>query len=292
MPESLRAEAYLDLVRRALGEDIGPGDITTRAIVPDVAEAQGRVVAKERCVVAGLPVAEAVFVALDARIVWRAERRDGDRCEPGATVATVAGPAAALLAGERTALNFLQHLSGIATLTREFVDAAGRLTVLDTRKTLPGLRTLQKYAVRCGGGQNHRVGLFDAILIKDNHIRLAGGIAEAVRRVRAAGAPGPIEVETQTLEQVHEALAVRVEIIMLDNLDDAAVQVAVREIAGRARIELSGMMTLERVRRLAGSGADSVSIGALTHSARAADLSLELDIQAARSDPAGPAAVE
>jgi nicotinate-nucleotide pyrophosphorylase (carboxylating) len=201
-------------------------------------------------------------------------------------VATVAGPAAALLAGERTALNFLQHLSGIATLTREFVDAAGQLTILDTRKTLPGLRAVQKYAVRCGGGRNHRGGLFDAVLIKDNHIRLAGGIAEAVRRVRAAGAPGPLEVEAQTLEQVREALAAEVEIIMLDNLDDAAVQLAIREIAGRARTELSGMMTLERVQRLAGSGADAVSIGALTHSARAADLSLELEIRAARSGPA------
>ena len=287
MPEPLRADACLDLVRRALDEDIGPGDITTRAIVQDGIEAHGRLVAKQRCVVAGLPVAEAVFAALDAGIVWRAQRRDGDPCEPGTTVATVAGPAAALLAGERTALNFLQHLSGIATLTREFVDVAGRLIILDTRKTLPGLRALEKYAVRCGGGRNHRIGLFDAVLIKDNHIRLAGGIAEAVRRVRAAGAPGPIEVETQTLEEVREALAAGVEIIMLDNFDDAAVRVAIREIAGRARTELSGMMTLDRVQRLAESGADAVSVGALTHSARAADLSLELEMQAARSDPAG-----
>jgi nicotinate-nucleotide pyrophosphorylase (carboxylating) len=279
MPEPLDPAAYRDLVRCALAEDVGSGDVTTRAIVPAGLAGHGRIVAKERCVVAGLPVARAVFAEVDSAIVWRPETQDGDCCESGTVVAHVEGPAGALLTAERTALNFLQHLSGIATATCQFAEAAGRLTVLDTRKTLPGLRALQKYAVRCGGGSNHRTGLFDAVLVKDNHVRIAGGLAEAVRRVRASGAPGPIEVETQSLEEVDEALGAGADIVMLDNLDDRTVHEAVRRIGGRARVELSGMMTLERVRTLAASGADTVSIGALTHSARAADLSLELDVR-------------
>jgi nicotinate-nucleotide pyrophosphorylase (carboxylating) len=185
-----------------------------------------------------------------------------------------------LLVAERTALNFLQYLSGIATVTRSFVDAAGgHLRVLDTRKTTPGLRTLAKYAVRCGGGTNHRRGLYDGILIKDNHIRLAGGLMQAVTKARRS-APGlPVEVEAQTLEQVGEAVEAGVDTIMLDNLDEDATRRAISCIAGRARVELSGNMTLARVRQLATSGADDVSVGALTHSAPAADISFEIDVQ-------------
>jgi nicotinate-nucleotide pyrophosphorylase (carboxylating) len=209
------------------------------------------------------------------------DARDGDRCEAGTVVARVAGNARALLTGERTALNFVQYLSGIATEARRYVDAAaGGITILDTRKTTPGLRVLAKYAVRCGGATNLRAGLYDAVLIKDNHIRVAGGIAEAVRRVRAAGVKGTIEVEAQSREDVDAALAVGADIIMIDNFDDAALVEAVRHVHGRARVEVSGGVTFDRLPHIAASGADFVSVGALTHSAPAADISLELDVTA------------
>lgn len=277
MPEALDPSHYRELVRQALAEDVGAGDVTTSAVVPPDLLATGTFVAKSEIVVAGLDVAREVFAQVDPAVLFTSSRRDGDSCGRGVSLATVMGPAAALLVAERTALNLLQHLSGIATLTRAFVDAAGpQLTVLDTRKTMPGMRALAKYAVRCGGGHNHRTGLFDAVLIKDNHIEVAGSIAEAVRRVRAAGAPGPIEVEAQNLDQVVEAISAGADIIMLDNLVDATTRTAVALVAGRARVELSGNMTLERVRALASVGADSVSIGALTHSAPAADISLDI----------------
>ena len=234
--------------------------------------------AKSSLVLAGLEVAQEVFAALDANVVWDPVRRDGDRCEPGDRVAVIRGQARALLTAERTALNLLQMLSGIATITRTFVEAAAPVQVLDTRKIVPGMRALAKYAVACGGGRNHRAGLYDAVLIKDNHIRVAGGIGEAVRRARAAGAPAPIEVETQSLDQVDDAVRAGADIIMLDNLDDETTTLAIARVAGRAKIELSGNMTLDRVRRLASSGADYVSVGALTHSAPAADISLEIDL--------------
>lgn len=278
MPEALDPSAYRDLVRRALAEDIGTGDVTSLAIVPADRTASGVFFAKTELVIAGLDVARGVFAEVDPSIQWSAACADGSRCHVGQRVASVQGLARSLLAAERTALNLLQHLSGIATLTRAFVDAAGPLTVLDTRKTLPGMRALAKYAVTCGGGRNHRVGLFDAVLIKDNHIRVAGSIRNAVSRARAFGAPGPIEVETQSLEQVDEAIAAGADVIMLDNLDDATTAEAIARIAGCARVELSGNMTLERVRRLSRVGADDVSVGALTHSAPAADISLELAI--------------
>lgn len=278
MPDLPAPEAYRDLVRRALTEDVGTGDVTSLAIVPPDRLADGVFLAKAPLVVAGLDVAREVFAQIDGAIEWRGICEDGQACAPGQRLATIHGPARGLLAGERTALNLLQHLSGIATSTRAFVEAAAPLTVLDTRKTLPGMRALAKYAVTCGGGRNHRFGLFDAVLIKDNHIRVAGSIRAAVSRVRAAGAPGPIEVETQSLDQVDEAIAAGADVIMLDNLDDAATAEAIARIAGCARIELSGNMTIERVRRLASSGADDVSVGALTHSAPAADISLEITV--------------
>jgi nicotinate-nucleotide pyrophosphorylase (carboxylating) len=267
------------LVRRALIEDLGPGDITTSAIVPRDVNARAVLLAKSACVLAGMDVACEVFAQVDANVAWRPEAADGEACEVGRVLANVAGPARAILAAERTALNFLQHLCGIATAAREYVTATGgHITILDTRKTLPGYRAAAKYAVRCGGGQNHRVGLYDGILIKDNHIRVAGGVAEAIRLVRATGTALPIEVEVQSAEELDAAIEARADIIMLDNFDDGAVQGAVARIAGRARIELSGGMTLARVRSLASSGADYVSVGAITHSVVAADISLEVEM--------------
>ncbi len=283
MSSPLHPDTYRDLVSRALAEDLGSGDITTRAIVPDATSARAVLLAKSSCVVAGLSVAEEVCRQVDPRIVWIAQCADGDARQPGDVLATLRGPAAGLLGAERTLLNFLQHLSGIATLTRACVtETGGRLTVLDTRKTLPTFRALAKYAVRCGGGTNHRVGLFDGVLIKDNHIRVAGSIGEAVARMRASLSASaedrPIEVETQSLDQVREALAAGADIIMLDNLDVATMREAVALIAGRARVEVSGGVSRDRIAELATIGADFVSIGALTHSAPAADISLEIEI--------------
>jgi nicotinate-nucleotide pyrophosphorylase (carboxylating) len=278
MPEPLDPSAYRDLVRQALAEDVGAGDVTTKAIVPATLAAHGAFVAKASIVVAGLAVVREVFAQVDPSVTLTPVVRDGGRCEVGAVLAEVRGPAPALLVAERTALNILQAMAGIATLTRAYVEAAeGRIVVLDTRKTAPMQRELAKYAVRCGGGSNHRSGLFDGVLIKDNHIRIAGGVAEAVRRVRASGCQPPIEVETQSLAQVDEAVAAGADVIMLDNFDDATIAVAIARIAGRTRVELSGNMTIDRVRRLASSGADTVSVGALTHSAPAADISFEID---------------
>ena len=204
---ALDPSVYRDLVRRAIAEDLGVGDITTEAIVSGDVLARGVLLAKSPCVLAGLDIAREVFDQIDAATRFEGVKADGDACAAGETCAHVSGRAAALLAGERTALNFLQHLSGIATLTRRFVDAAaGRVTILDTRKSVPTYRALAKYAVRCGGGSNHRVGLHDGVLIKDNHIRVAGGIVEAVRRARARRPGLPIEVETQSLTDVDDAL--------------------------------------------------------------------------------------
>ncbi len=272
-----------DLITRALAEDRGAGDITTQAIVPAEVSGHATLLAKSPCVVAGLAVAEEVCRQVDPRIVWTSRCTDGAWQQPGDVLATAAGPAAGLLGAERTLLNLLQHLSGIATLTRACVDATGgRITVLDTRKTLPGLRALEKYAVRCGGGTNHRFGLYDGVLIKDNHIRVAGSIQEAVRRMRgaqaASGTSWPIEVEAQSLDQVHDALEADADIIMLDNLDVEIMRTAVAVIAGRAKTEISGGVSLDKIPVLADIGADFVSIGALTHSAPAADISLEIEI--------------
>ncbi|MEZ5317609.1 MAG: carboxylating nicotinate-nucleotide diphosphorylase [Vicinamibacterales bacterium] len=277
-PQALDPAAYRDLVARALAEDIGPGDVTTRATVAPDSAATAVLVAKQACVIAGLDVAGEVFAQVDPRVVFTARRADGSRCQTGEIIARVEGPAAALLTAERTALNFLQHLSGIATAARRFVDAAGgRLVVLDTRKTVPTLRALAKYAVRCGGATNHRAGLYDAILIKDNHIRHAGGIGPAVARARAAAPALSVEVEAQSLGDVDAAIAAGADVIMLDNLTDDEMREAVRRIAGRARVEISGSVTLDRLPALADLGADCVSVGAITHSAPAMDISLEFE---------------
>jgi nicotinate-nucleotide pyrophosphorylase (carboxylating) len=276
--ERLDPEVYRDLVRRALAEDIGAGDITTAATVDATRTSRGVILAKSRCVIAGLDVAAEAFRQLDPEMTIRVLQSDGTQCEPGTDVAEVRGRTSAMLTAERTALNFMQRLSGIATLTRQFVDASGgRITVLDTRKTTPLMRALEKYAVRAGGGVNHRFGLHDGILIKDNHVRLAGGVGNAVARMRDAAITLPIEVEAQSLAEVDAALEAHADIVLLDNLSTPEIIEAVKRCHGRARTEISGGVTLARLPELAGTGADYVSIGALTHSAPAADLSFEME---------------
>lgn len=264
-------------IKRALEEDIGTGDVTTDSIVPPTASLRGRIVAKQQGVVAGLNVANEVFRELSSDVTFSANVSDGDRVERGVVLANVTGNARALLTGERTALNFLGRMSGIATLTRQFVDAVAgtNATILDTRKTAPGLRALDKLAVRLGGGQNHRTGLFDMVLIKDNHIDFAGSITAAVERVRAGGTTLAIEVETRTLENVREALGLGVERILLDNMTPETMRAAVELTNGQAKLEASGNVTLENVLEVARTGVDYISVGALTHSPRVFDVSLE-----------------
>ena len=274
----LDAALYREIVRRALAEDLGWGDITTEATVPPDVRAIGRLVVKSNCVLAGLDVAEEAFRQLDPTIEVTRLKADGDRCVTGDIACEIEGRAAPLLTAERTALNFLQRLSGIATMTRKFVDAAGgRIIVLDTRKTTPTLRVLERYAVRAGGGHNHRGALDDGVLIKDNHIRLAGGIEPALERMRAAGHEMVIEIEAQSVDDVDRALASGAPRILADNFSDDELRDIVQRTKGRAQIEVSGGITLDRMAALAGIGADFVSVGALTHSAPAADLSLELE---------------
>jgi nicotinate-nucleotide pyrophosphorylase (carboxylating) len=278
--DPLDPRSYRDLVRRALDEDVRDGDVTTEAIVPADVQARGTFLIKSEGVLAGLDVAFEVFRQLDKGPVgsFAVRVRDGEWCRPGTEVADVVAPARTLLVGERTALNFLQRLSGIATLARRFAEAAnGRIAILDTRKTTPTLRTLEKYAVRVGGGTNHRIGLFDAILIKDNHIALAGGVKAAIDRARAHRPGLPIEIEAATLHDVDLALAEGVEMILLDNMSTADIRIAVARATGRAKTEISGGVTLERLPELAATGADFVSVGALTHSAPAIDISFEIE---------------
>jgi nicotinate-nucleotide pyrophosphorylase (carboxylating) len=274
----LDPNVYREIVRRALDEDLKSGDITTEAIVSAKQRARGVFLIKADCVLAGLDIALETFLQLDPTVKIEVHKRDGHLCRSGETVAKLVGSARALLIGERTALNFLQRLSGIATHTRRFVDAAkGALTILDTRKTTPTLRALEKYAVRVGGAKNHRTGLFDAVLLKDNHVRLAGGVTRAVQRCRVQNRGVPIEVEAQTLTEVNEALAARADAILLDNMTMSEVRKAVDRAKGRAKIEISGGVTLDRIPELAKTGADFVSIGALTHSAPAVDISFEIE---------------
>jgi len=275
--ESLTIEDYRDLVRRALEEDVGRGDITTTGTIDGSRLVRAVLLAKSRCVVAGLDIALEAFRQLDPSIAVTVHHEDGSFCEAGTVVVEIEGRADALLIAERTALNFLQRLSGIATLARQFVDAAdGRIIVLDTRKTTPLMRVLEKYAVRAGGGTNHRFGLDDGILIKDNHVRLAGGVAAAVQRMREANRDLPVEVEAQNLGEVDAALDAGADIVLLDNLSTADIVAAVGRCRGKARTEISGGVTLSRMPELSATGADYVSIGALTHSAPAADLSFEI----------------
>jgi nicotinate-nucleotide pyrophosphorylase (carboxylating) len=267
-----------DLLRQALTEDIGFGDATGEAIFAADHFSAGILLAKQELVLAGLAVFARTFALLDARVRVLPKFADGDRLGPGEELAAIEGPTRALLAGERVALNFLQRLSGIATQTSRFVAAAqGSALIVDTRKTTPGLRMLEKYAVTVGGGKNHRMGLDSMVLIKDNHIKAAGGIVPAVERVRARVSPFlAVEVEAESLEQVGEALAAAVDVIMLDNMPLPLIRQAVELIGGRALVEVSGNVTLDRVAELAACGVDLISSGALTHSVTAADISMRL----------------
>ena len=266
-----------DYIRRALAEDIGSGDVTTDTIVPADASLRGRIVAKQHGVVAGLEVAHQVMLALSDRVTFVPKITDGANVKRGTVLADVEGSARALLTGERTALNFLGRMSGIATLTRQFVDAVKttNAVILDTRKTAPGLRLTDKLAVRLGGGQNHRTGLFDMVLIKDNHIDFAGSITAAVERVRASQTKLEIEVETRSLDNVREALQLGVERILLDNMSVETMREAVAICEGKARLEASGNVTLANVLEVAETGVDYISVGALTHSPKVFDVSLE-----------------
>ena len=266
-----------EYIQRALEEDVRTGDVTTDTIVPEGATLRGRIVAKQDGVVAGLDVAKQVFLTLNEHIMFVAKTKDGSKVTRRDVLADVEGPARALLTGERVALNFLGRMSGIATLTRRFVDAVAgtNAVILDTRKTAPGLRLTDKLAVRLGGGENHRTGLFDMVLIKDNHIDFAGSITQAVERVRASGTKLEIEVETRTLDDVREALALGVERILLDNMSPDTMREAVAICGGRAKLEASGNVTLANVLEVAETGVDFISVGALTHSPRVFDASLE-----------------
>ena len=259
----------------ALAEDVGDGDLTT-ALIPEDAQAEATVISRELAVLCGAAWFDAVFRQLDPRIhiEWRAA--DGDRVEPDQLLCTLHGPARALLTGERTALNFLQALSGTATLARRYADlvAGTGATILDTRKTLPGLRLAQKYAVRCGGCQNHRIGLFDAVLIKENHIMAAGSITNAIATARRLHPNVTVEVEVENLTELEEALAARPDIVMLDNFELATLAEAVRITAQRVKLEASGNVNFDTVRAIAETGVDYISIGGLTKDVRAVDLSM------------------
>jgi nicotinate-nucleotide pyrophosphorylase (carboxylating) len=279
-------EAFVrDEVRRFLREDIGAGDITTTWCLPAGARASGAIVARQACVVAGLPIARLVFAELDAADEAEPLVADGCAVAAGARVLRLAGPAAPILSGERLALNLLQRLSGIATLTRRYVEAVAGTgaSVSDTRKTTPGLRLFEKYAVRMGGGRNHRVGLYDAVLIKDNHVEAAGGVAAALRAVAAnRAAEVPVQVEVDSLEQLAEALEAGARAVLLDNFSPAVTAHAVAMVRGRTGgesvwVESSGGIALQNIREYAAAGVDTVSVGALTHSAPSVDLALDFD---------------
>ena len=272
-----------EAVHRAIAEDLGEAsDITTEATVPAGIRGRAVLIVREDAILAGCEAFELSFREFDrdATVHWNA--KEGERIHAGEVVATVEGALRAILTGERTALNFLQRLSGVATRTRRFVDAAGGVPVRDTRKTIPGMRELQKAAVRAGGGVNHRFGLFDAYLIKDNHIAAAGGVRAAIERARAERPGLWIEVECETLDQVREALDAGVDELLLDNMDVATLREAVTLARGRAKTEASGGVTLDTIGAIAATGVDSISVGALTHSAGSVDFSLEVDADAAR----------
>ncbi|MGI6368295.1 MAG: quinolinate synthase NadA [Anaerolineae bacterium] len=280
------------VVQGALAEDVGSGDVTSVPIIPSTTRLDGVFLAKERGVLAGLDIVREVFRQVDPAIVFTPRLQDGDPFEAGDVLATVSGKGPGILIGERVALNFLQRMSGVATMTRTYVEAtAGTSTrILDTRKTMPGLRLLDKLAVRLGGGTNHRVGLFDMVLIKDNHIEAAGSITAAVERVRQAGIDLPIEVEIDSLDQLDEAIAAKVDRIMLDNMDTETMRRAVVQVAGRVELEASGGVTLPRVAEIAATGVDFISVGALTHSVKALDISLDLHMDVSHQQNCSPCA--
>jgi nicotinate-nucleotide pyrophosphorylase (carboxylating) len=268
------------LIRHALAEDIGSGDVTTQAVIPEETKGSARIIAKEPLVVAGTQVAQRVFLLVDPSLKVGIPRQDGSQAGPDDLLLEVSGGVSTMLMAERTALNFLQRLSGIATLTRAFVKrvAGTSARIVDTRKTTPGWRLLEKAAVRAGGGCNHRFGLYDGVLIKDNHIAAIGGVGPAVAAVRRQ-IPHTlkIEVEVETLDQLEEAIAVGADVVLLDNMAPSAMIEAVRRAGGRLALEASGGISLENVKEVAETGVDLISVGALTHSARAVDISMEIE---------------
>jgi nicotinate-nucleotide pyrophosphorylase (carboxylating) len=282
-PRSAARRGLDELVGRALAEDVGGGDLTSLAVVPEDSHATARIDQRAEGVIAGLAVAEAVFRRIDSRLRWHVHVEEGE-WRDGGLVAEVAGAAHSILAAERVALNFLGRLSGVATLTAGYVRAVEGtgVRILDTRKTTPGLRALEKQAVRAGGGESHRAGLFDAILVKENHAMLAGGVGEAARRaLDAAGEDSTVVVECATLEEVAEALDAGAPRLLLDNMDPPALRAAADRAGGRAVLEASGGITLAGVREVAEAGVDLISVGALTHSAPALDLSMTLEAESA-----------
>jgi nicotinate-nucleotide pyrophosphorylase (carboxylating) len=276
----LNFEALKPVIEYALSEDIGSGDVTTNSIIPGGLITNASILAKASGIVAGLEVAEYVFKSLSPDIEWNPLVKDGDEVERGEVIVRIRGSYRALLTGERLALNYLQRMSGIATMTSKYVEAVKdyNTEILDTRKTVPGLRLVDKYSVKMGGGTNHRIGLYDMVLIKDNHIKVAGGIERAVDQVREkSGQDMKIEVETTSLEEVLQALSKNVDMIMLDNMTTEMMARAVKMINRSAKVEASGNMTIERIKEVAATGVDYISIGALTHSVKALDISMNIE---------------
>lgn len=278
-------ELFFDLVRLAISEDIGAGDITTNALIPEEERTKAVIIARQQLTVAGLPLAKMVFITLDPEINCRIMVEEGEKVEGGTIIMTVEGKARTILSGERTALNFIQHLCGIATYTSRFVEKTGnkKTIILDTRKTIPGLRKLQKYAVRMGGGENHRFGLYDSILIKDNHLALVAGqgpgkITRAIKLSRRAHPTKAVEIEVETLDELSEALQSEAEAVLLDNFTTEELVKAVKMGGDKTRLEASGGIDLKSFSALAASGVETISLGCLTHSAPAVDIALELEI--------------
>lgn len=274
-----RLSDVVKIVKQALAEDLVRNDITTRLLFPKSIKAEATIQVKQEAILTGLPAAKAVFVQVDPKLRFKPLAQDGDRVKPGTVIARIQGDGRSILKGERVALNFLQHLSGIATLTARFVEAVRgtKATILDTRKTTPGLRHLEKYAVRMGGGRNHRMTLSDGILIKDNHLALAGDLKAAVQQARKKAPRGfKVEVETTNRTEVEEALAAKADIILLDNMSLPQLKAAVLLINGQCLTEVSGGVNLNTIREIASTGVDFISIGALTHSAPAVDLSMDI----------------
>ena len=280
MDSSIKENILIDkIIEQALLEDIGTGDITTESIIPYDLKTKGIIKTKEEGVIAGLKIANLVFKKLDSEIIFEKKIKDGTKVARDKVLAEISGPARTILKGERVALNFLQRMSGIATITSKFCQQVKDLPVriVDTRKTTPGLRILEKYAVRIGGGYNHRFGLYDAVLIKDNHIAIAGGIKSVVNSTRKQiSHMVKIEVEVENLSQLQEALEMKADIIMLDNMDLNTMKRAVKTVKGKALIEASGGVTLEKVRKIAQTGVDLISIGTLTHSVKSLDIGMEI----------------
>lgn len=272
----------LTMIRLALAEDVRTGDVTSAFTIPETQRESARLIAKEAGTLAGLPVISLVFAELGAEVEVKLYKQDGDKVEKGDLIAELSGTTRDLLTGERTLLNFIQQLSGVATVASKFAEALkpGKTEILDTRKTVPGFRTLQKYAVRAGGGSNHRMGLFDMVLVKDNHIAASGGVLEALENVKAHNSAGlRVEIEVENLDDLRKLLHKGVDVIMLDNMDKETMARAVeivRESGDTVKLEASGNMNLERVKDLAGIGLDYISVGALTHSVKALDISMRI----------------